>query len=61
MEWEEEEEHSIIDSKIAYLVSDGGFVAGARVSCRLKQGTFPARVLTAGSLICQHVGREFHT
>ena len=47
MEWEEEN-HSVIDTKIADLLCPAnGFVAGARVSCRLKEGTFPAQILFA--------------
>ena len=46
---DEECEHFVIDSKIVdLLLPESGFVAGAKVSCRLKEGNFPATIITAG-------------
>ena len=46
-----ENEHSVIDSKIAQLLDtdrDRGYVPGSIVSCTLKEGVFQATILTAG-------------
>ena len=52
VEWESEEEkgdHSIIEGKLVHLQDRAsGFVAGAKVECRLKEGTYPATIITAG-------------
>ena len=51
VEWDGENEHSVIDSKIAQLLDtdrDRGYVPGSIVSCTLKEGVFQATILTAG-------------
>ena len=45
----EEREHSVINTKFADLLHPAnGYIAGADVSCRLKEGTFHATIITAG-------------
>lgn len=57
MEWEkedndEEREHSVIDGKIADLEHvQSGYVPGAKVSCRIPEGTFPAIIIAAGVFV----------
>ena len=54
VEWEEEEEgHSVIDSKVAKLQEGSdAFVPGARVRCQLQEGEYLATIISAG--ICTY-------
>ena len=49
MEWEDGKEHSIVDGKIAELREGSeAFIAGAKVTCRLKEGQYVATIIVAG-------------
>lgn len=54
VEWEDEEGHSIVDSKVAKLQQGSDtFAPGAKVSCRLKDGEYLATIITAGTCVYQ--------
>ena len=57
MEWHTEDaEHSIVNAKVAELVDDSsGFVPGAKVQCKLMEGSFKATILAAGVCVCVYV------
>lgn len=49
VEWEEEKQHSVIDSK---RVKGSSFKSGERVLCKLQDGEYYATILGAGSNTC---------
>ena len=54
MEWDEGKQHSVIDGKIAELREGSeSFKAGAKVTCRLKEGEYAATIVTAGTVAIQ--------
>jgi len=54
VEWDEGKQHSVIDGKIAELREGSeSFKAGAKVTCRLKEGEYAATIVTAGTVAIQ--------
>ena len=49
VEWEEEKQHSVIDSK---RVEGSSFKSGERVTCKLQDGEYYATILGAGHNAC---------
>lgn len=51
VEWDEEDEHSVVEGKIVNLMNnESGYVPGASVQCALKEGTFSAKILATGEV-----------
>ena len=52
MEWDSDDdhkEHSVVSGRAVDLVDGAsGFVQGAKLKCKLKEGTFSATILAAG-------------
>lgn len=51
VEWNEEDEHSVVEGKIVNLMNnESGYIPGASVQCTLKEVTFSATILAAGEV-----------
>lgn len=49
LEWNGEDEHSVVEGKVVELVDHGsGFIPGANVQCVLREGKFSATIITTG-------------
>lgn len=58
MDGDEEQQHSVVNAKVAGLVEvSSGFIPGASITCKLSEGTFPAKIIAAGVYVCVWEGR----
>ena len=52
MEWEDGQQHTVVDGKVAMLETGWqSFTLGAKVTCHLKEGNYPATIVCAGNYV----------
>ena len=49
VEWDNDDGHSVIDSKVATVTGGSTYSTGSKVVCKLREGVYGATIICTGS------------